>query len=118
MHRTSSFRAAYDAVLGRWPGPVEAVDLATPYGVTRVNRCGPAAAPPLVLLPGGGSTSTVWGACVAAGAARAHRVHAVDLVGDPGPAFRRPTGRSGPPGTWSAGSTPSSTGWARSATGR
>ncbi|MFG2482539.1 alpha/beta fold hydrolase [Streptomyces virginiae] len=84
MHRTSSFRAAYDAALGRWPGPVESVDLPTPYGVTRVNRCGPAGAPPLVLLPGGGATSTVWGACVAAGAARAHRVHAVDLVGDPG----------------------------------
>ncbi|WP_406086160.1 alpha/beta fold hydrolase [Streptomyces virginiae] len=84
MRRTSSFRAAYDAALGRWPGPVESVDLPTPYGVTRVNRCGPAGAPPLVLLPGGGATSTVWGACVAAGAARAHQVHAVDLVGDPG----------------------------------
>ncbi|WP_078909386.1 alpha/beta fold hydrolase [Streptomyces virginiae] len=84
IRRASSFRAAYDAALGRWPGPVEPVDLPTPYGVTRVNRCGPAGAPPLVLLPGGGATSTVWGACVAAGAARAHRVHAVDLVGDPG----------------------------------
>ncbi|MFI7359137.1 alpha/beta fold hydrolase [Streptomyces avidinii] len=81
---TPSFRAAYDAALGQWPGPVEAVDLPTPYGVTRVNRCGPAGAPPLVLLPGGGATSTVWGACAAAGAARTHRVHAVDLVGDPG----------------------------------
>ncbi|WP_030389044.1 alpha/beta fold hydrolase [Streptomyces sp. NRRL S-241] len=80
----SSFRAAYDAVLGRWPGPVESVDLSTPYGVTRVNSCGPADAPPLVLLPGGGATSTVWGACAAAGAARTHRVHAVDLIGDPG----------------------------------
>ncbi|MFG2972038.1 alpha/beta fold hydrolase [Streptomyces sp. NPDC048331] len=80
----SSFRVAYDAALGRWPGPVEPVDLPTPYGVTHVNRCGPAGAPPLVLLPGGGATSTVWGACVAAGAARTHRVHAVDLVGDPG----------------------------------
>ncbi|MFE9484483.1 alpha/beta fold hydrolase [Streptomyces spororaveus] len=84
MPATSSFRAAYGAVLDRWPGPVEAVDLPTPYGVTRVNTCGPAGAPPLVLLPGGGATSTVWGACVAEGAARAHRVHAVDLVGDPG----------------------------------
>ncbi|WP_030772161.1 MULTISPECIES: alpha/beta fold hydrolase [unclassified Streptomyces] len=82
--RTSSFRAAYEAALGRWPGPVEPVDLPTPYGVTRVNRCGPPGAPPLLLLPGGGATSTVWGACVTAGAARAHQVHAVDLVGDPG----------------------------------
>ncbi|CAM5392833.1 alpha/beta fold hydrolase [Streptomyces avidinii] len=90
---TASFRAAYEAALGQWPGPVEAVDLPTPYGVTRVNRCGPAGAPPLVLLPGGGATSTVWGACAAAGAARTHRVHAVDLVGDPGlsvPAPGRP----------------------------
>ncbi|MEV7444724.1 alpha/beta hydrolase [Streptomyces sp. NPDC091204] len=79
-----SFRAAYDEVLGQWPGPVEAVDLPTPYGTTRVNSCGPAGAPPLVLLPGGGATSTVWGAVAAAGAARTHRMHAVDLVGDPG----------------------------------
>ncbi|MGW7437556.1 alpha/beta fold hydrolase [Streptomyces sp. NPDC054849] len=80
----SSFLAAYDEVLGRWPRPVETVDLPTPYGVTRVNSCGPAGAPPLVLLHGGGATSTVWGACAAAGTARSHRLHAVDLVGDPG----------------------------------
>ncbi|MFG2993905.1 alpha/beta fold hydrolase [Streptomyces sp. NPDC048257] len=93
MPRTSSFHAAYDAVLDRWPGPVEAVDLPTPYGVTRVNSRGPADGPALVLLPGGGATSTVWGACAAAGAVRGHRVHAVDLVGDPGlsvPAPGRP----------------------------
>ncbi|MFE2329538.1 alpha/beta fold hydrolase [Streptomyces sp. NPDC059385] len=78
-----SFRAAYEGVLGRWPGPVEGVESATPYGVTRVNSCGPAGAPPVVLLPGGGATSTVWGAC-AAGLVDHHRVHAVDLVGEPG----------------------------------
>ncbi|MFI8503742.1 alpha/beta fold hydrolase [Streptomyces sp. NPDC085524] len=78
-----SFRNAYEEVLGRWPGPVEGVDLPTPYGVTRVNSCGPAGAPPLVLLPGGGATSTVWGAC-AAGLVHGYRVHAVDLVGEPG----------------------------------
>ncbi|MET7665514.1 alpha/beta hydrolase [Streptomyces sp. NPDC005356] len=79
-----SFRTAYDEVLGRWPGPVDRTDLPTPYGVTRVNSCGPATAPPLVLLPGGGATSTVWGACAAAGLARRYRVHGVDLMGDPG----------------------------------
>ncbi|MGW0751346.1 alpha/beta fold hydrolase [Streptomyces sp. NPDC002587] len=98
MSRTSSFRTAYDEVLGMWPGPVEAVLLPTPYGATRVNSCGPADAPPLVLLPGGGATSTVWGACAAAGLARTHRVHAVDLVGDPGlsvPAPGRPVRATG-----------------------
>lgn len=80
----ASFRSAYDDVLGGWPAPADAVDVPTPYGLTRVNRCGPAGAPPMVLLPGAGATSTVWGACAAAGLARGHRVHAVDLMGDPG----------------------------------
>ncbi|MFE7098847.1 alpha/beta fold hydrolase [Streptomyces erythrochromogenes] len=80
----SAFRDAYDEVLAGWPEPVQAVELPTPYGLTRVNSCGPAGAPPLVLLPGGGATSAVWGACATAGAARTHRVHAVDLVGEPG----------------------------------
>ncbi|MEU9148306.1 alpha/beta hydrolase [Streptomyces sp. NPDC048349] len=79
-----SFRAAYGAALAQWPEPVETADLPTPYGLTRVTLCGPAGAPPLVLLPGGGATSMVWGACAAAGLARTHRVCAVDLVGDPG----------------------------------
>ncbi|KOU37686.1 carboxylesterase [Streptomyces sp. WM6373] len=83
-HCPSSFRTAYDEVLAGWPGPVDAVDLPTPYGTTRVTSCGPADAPPLVLLPGGGATSAVWGACAAAGAVRTHRVHAVDLLGEPG----------------------------------
>lgn len=80
----ADFRTAYDAVLARWPEPVDSVDLPTPYGLTRVNSCGPAGAPALVLLPGAGATSTVWGACAEAGLAGSHRMHAVDLVGDPG----------------------------------
>ncbi|MFF8269306.1 alpha/beta fold hydrolase [Streptomyces sp. NPDC016562] len=81
MFSASSFRAAYDEVLGPH---VEALELPTPYGVTRVNAWGPAGGTPWVLLPGGGATSAVWGACVAAGLGRDHRVYAVDLVGEPG----------------------------------
>ncbi|MEU6758996.1 alpha/beta hydrolase [Streptomyces sp. NPDC046685] len=83
MFSASSFRAAYDEALGQEPR-VEAVELPTPYGVTRVNAWGPAGGTPLVLLPGGGATSAVWGACVAAGLGRDHRAYAVDLVGEPG----------------------------------
>ncbi|MER7622974.1 alpha/beta hydrolase [Streptomyces sp. NPDC126503] len=81
-----SFLAAYDAVLAGWPVPVDTREVATAYGVTRVNSVGPldTARPPLVLLPGGGATSTVWGAAVTSGLAAGRRVHAVDLVGDPG----------------------------------
>ncbi|GAA2453909.1 alpha/beta fold hydrolase [Streptomyces mauvecolor] len=81
---SGQFRTAYDAVLAQWPTPVESHELPTPYGLTHVNSCGPLDAPPLVLLPGGGATSTVWGAAVAAGLSRTRRVHAVDLVGEPG----------------------------------
>ncbi|MEU9720900.1 alpha/beta hydrolase [Streptomyces sp. NPDC047976] len=101
----TSFRTAYGQALAQWPAPVEAVDVPTPYGVTRVNSCGPAdaAAPPLVLLPGGGATSTVWGACVAAGLAGTRRVYAVDLVGEPGlsvPAAGRAVRRVGDLAAW------------------
>ncbi|AEN09542.1 MULTISPECIES: alpha/beta hydrolase [unclassified Streptomyces] len=79
-----SFLAAYDDVLAaRWPAGTTATRIPTPYGTTHVNSCGPEDAPPLVLLPGGGATSTVWFA-QAAHLARTHRVHAPDLIGDPG----------------------------------
>ncbi|MEX2974740.1 alpha/beta fold hydrolase [Streptomyces sp. C184] len=79
----ASFSAAYDAVLAAWPVPVEPVDVRTDFGTTRVNVCGPADAPPLMLLPGGGTTSTVWYANVAELAAT-HRVYAPDILGDVG----------------------------------
>lgn len=78
-----AFSAAYDRVLGQWPVPVEVADLTSAYGSTRVISCGPPDAPALVLLPGGGATSTVWFATVAA-LSRQARVHAVDLPGDAG----------------------------------
>ncbi|TXS42628.1 alpha/beta fold hydrolase [Streptomyces sp. OR43] len=80
----AGFLAAYDEVLAaRWPAGTASTQIPTPYGTTRLNSYGPEGAPPLLLLPGGGATSTVWYAQAAA-LGRTHRVHAVDLVGEPG----------------------------------
>ncbi|WP_433221826.1 alpha/beta fold hydrolase [Microtetraspora malaysiensis] len=83
----AAFRAAYDAVLARWPVQVEPIDLPSAYGTTRVNACGPADGPPLILLHGGGTTAATWFANVAE-LARRHRVYAVDRVGEPGRSIR------------------------------
>lgn len=78
------FHAAYDEVLAAdWPAGTVSSQVRTPYGTTHINSCGPGGAPPLILLPGGGAPSTVWSA-QAAGLGRTHRIHAVDLVGEPG----------------------------------
>lgn len=97
MRRTTpeAFLAAYDAVLAtRWPAGTEKITVRTPYGATHINAYGPKDAPPLILLPGGGATSTVWFAQVAE-LGRTHRVLAPDLIGEPGRsvAARRPIRR-------------------------
>jgi hypothetical protein len=79
----SQFNEAYNALLARWPQPVESVDVTTPYGPTRVNVCGREGGTPLVLLPGGGSTSAAWFA-VAHHLAPQRRLYAVDIIGDAG----------------------------------
>ncbi len=73
------FETAYEAVLRKWPS-VEVADLPGPYGTTRVLSSGPPDGPPLVLLPGGGATATVWFTNAPA-LSEAARVHAVDLPG-------------------------------------
>ncbi|WP_199747531.1 alpha/beta fold hydrolase [Actinomadura sp. WAC 06369] len=83
----AAFFAAYDTVLESWPVRKEAIDLPSVYGTTRVYGCGPADAPPLVLLHGGGTTAAVWYANVAE-LARHHRVYAVDRIGEPGRSTR------------------------------
>ncbi|AEW99423.1 alpha/beta fold hydrolase [Streptantibioticus cattleyicolor] len=77
------FHAAYDALLARWPAGTAEVDVATPYGSTRVHAYGPEDATPLLLLHGGGATGTVWYG-QAAELGRCHRVLAVDILGEAG----------------------------------
>jgi pimeloyl-ACP methyl ester carboxylesterase len=91
-----AFRAAYDKVLAKWPPGHETRTVPTPFGTTHVIVCGPAGAPALFLLPGGGgATSASWYAQVP-DLARAHRVYAVDLIGAPG---RSTPGAGRPPRT-------------------
>jgi pimeloyl-ACP methyl ester carboxylesterase len=78
-----AFSAAYDALFRRWGVPLEQFDLTSEFGTTRVTACGPADAPPLVLLAGHGATSPVWFG-VGPALAKTHRVYAVDLIGDAG----------------------------------
>jgi pimeloyl-ACP methyl ester carboxylesterase len=78
-----AFDDAYTELLRHWALPVDGLTLESEFGTTHVNACGPAEAPPLVLLAGHGATSAVWFA-QAARLAQRHRVYAVDLIGDAG----------------------------------
>lgn len=80
---TEEYQRLYDAVLAQWTIPVEALDVDTPFGVTRVHAAGPEDGEPVVLLPGGGATSAVWFA-VGSALAQTRRVYAVDLISDVG----------------------------------
>ncbi|BBG04894.1 MULTISPECIES: alpha/beta fold hydrolase [Pseudonocardia] len=77
------FFAAYAAVLAQWPVAAGCRDVPSDFGLTHVHVAGPADAPPLLLLHGGGATSTVWFNNIAA-LAENHRVYAVDQIGDAG----------------------------------
>jgi pimeloyl-ACP methyl ester carboxylesterase len=77
------YLAAYDAVLRGWPKPFDEREIATRLGPTHVVACGPAEAPPLVLLPSFAATATVWAPNVA-GLSEHFCVYALDVVGQPG----------------------------------
>ncbi len=79
----ATFVSTYRAMLDRWPLGVASVDVGGEYGTTHVQVCGPPDGAPLVLLHGGGCTSTVWFANVG-DLGRTHRVYALDQIGDAG----------------------------------
>ena len=88
------YLAHYDAVSRRWPVPSTTMIVPTSYGRTFVRVSGPADGPPLVLLPGGGSSLLMWAPNVAALSER-YRVYAIDRLGDIGRSvYLRPLGTS------------------------
>jgi pimeloyl-ACP methyl ester carboxylesterase len=75
--------AWYDAALTRWPVPYTTLTVPTRHGQTFIIASGEESAPPLVLLHGAGSNSTIWAGDVT-DYSRRYRVLAVDLLGEPG----------------------------------
>jgi pimeloyl-ACP methyl ester carboxylesterase len=73
------FLAAYDATLGLWPVPHEALEVKTSFGMTHINIAGSPNLPPLVLIHGGQISSPVWYPNIEP-LSRHFRVYAPDVV--------------------------------------
>lgn len=73
----------YEQVLASWPVPAEHLRVPTREGDTFVLVCGPEDAPPLLLLHGSGSNAAMWMGDITVWA-RHFRVHAIDMIGEPG----------------------------------
>lgn len=75
--------AAYRALLAEWPVPNEQRRIATREGETFVVVCGPADAPPLVLLHGAQANTLAY-MFDAAAWSQHFRVYAIDMIGEAG----------------------------------
>jgi pimeloyl-ACP methyl ester carboxylesterase len=75
--------AFYDSILKRWPVSHETLNVATRHGNTFIIASGRPSSPPLVLLHGAGTNSSMWARDVVA-YSRAFRTYAVDLLGEAG----------------------------------
>lgn len=93
-------RERYERDLQAWPVPVEHLHLPTSQGQAFAVACGPADAPPVVLLHGSGANTTMWREDAAV-LARDRRVYALDIIGEPGlSAPARPPLDSGALAAW------------------
>jgi pimeloyl-ACP methyl ester carboxylesterase len=77
------FLAHLEVLERSWPVKYEGMAVQTEYGETFVRTSGPVGAPPLVLLPGGQSSSLVWRRLVEPLSAR-FRTYALDAIYDEG----------------------------------
>lgn len=73
----------YDEALDHWPVPSSRHRIPTQAGETFVVSSGPTDASPVVLLHGSGANANTWAVDIATWSTD-HRVHAVDLLGEPG----------------------------------
>jgi len=76
-------RAAYDALLAKWPVPSTPFTVATRLGDTFVLQCGNYGRSPVLLLHGSSSNSAMW-AAYAGEWSKTHCVYCIDIPGEPG----------------------------------
>lgn len=79
----AAYLAFEDRLAEKWPVVSELKSVRTSFGATFMRISGPADAPPLVLLPGGGSCSLIWSANIEA-LSREYRTYALDNIYDYG----------------------------------
>jgi pimeloyl-ACP methyl ester carboxylesterase len=79
----SYLNADYDRILQAWAAAYESLHVPTRFGKTHVLACGPADAPPLVLLHGASVHAGTWGYNVPAWC-RHFRIYAPDICGEGG----------------------------------
>jgi pimeloyl-ACP methyl ester carboxylesterase len=77
----AQYNQAYEAVLKRWPVPYEELQVPTRFGETHVIASGPKEAPPVVLLPPGGTYAPMW-IRNAGPLSGSFRTYAVDIIGE------------------------------------
>lgn len=77
------YNSAYEAILGLWPVPHEAIDADTRFGSTHINAAGAPGLPPLILIPGAQISSTVWYPNIEP-LSRHFRVYALDVIDQTG----------------------------------
>lgn len=104
IYRSAAGRQAveqrYRDYLAHWQVPAERRQIATREGETFVLACGPDDAPPVVLLHGAGTNSTIW-LTDAAQWSQMRRVYLVDVIGEPGlSAASRPSLQSDAYAAW------------------
>ncbi|EKS9797070.1 alpha/beta fold hydrolase [Burkholderia cepacia] len=79
-----AIRAAYEAALSHWPAGHRRITVQTRHGTTHVIACGPAHAPPVVLIHGAQTTAASW-QHYAGEWSKHFRLYAIDVIGEAGP---------------------------------